>query len=472
MGTMLVGEGTHYEKALSWVKVAIGDNIKMPDGSILKLEKKNAKSAVCIDDAGESVNIPIKKLLPNGSDAYVSSVVRQIQDSTEITFDANAEEYFQDSTLPNYECSDSLSLARRLIRANSCSTDPMKDILEHLANKLSKQDAGLSSTKKKNAAKLAARHLLGDFPVPMHDDTHYAAAEWLAFDTWFFRHHKTARLIELAKSFDETLKARIGQKAFSAVFAYRRAATALEQCTKLSDCLHGWFMRADTPTLDKMNEAYNHLLNRIDTQSRRMSFIIMNKEIFDSKTPVESVVTTLIDSDASDLLEPILMNIHNIEFGYSSRSALPTYSDLIGGRVSISDVQSAMVKRNQDIENQRTQHALDVAASVAKVAIVLESIESSHLPYINRKLREGGCKKFNKEWSSTDKDHVLKINCAGRYIQLPVCNDDLTSLTAKNFISALDHKLSEAGEQLNHELLESSIDSAFAVTTKFLQTLD
>lgn len=149
MGTMLVGEGTHYEKALSWVKVAIGDNIKMPDGSIFKLEKKNAKSAVCIDDAGESVNIPIKKLLPNGSDAYVSSVVRQLQDSTEITFDANTEDYFQDSTLPNYECSDSLSLARRLIRANRCSTDPMKDILEHLANKLSKQDAGLSSTKKK-----------------------------------------------------------------------------------------------------------------------------------------------------------------------------------------------------------------------------------------------------------------------------------------------------------------------------------
>ncbi|NMU52392.1 hypothetical protein, partial [Vibrio parahaemolyticus] len=99
-------------------------------------------------------------------------------------------------------------------------------------------------------------------------------------------------------------------------------------------------------------------------------------------------VSTLIDSDASDLLEPILTNIHNIEFGYSSRSALPTFSDLIGGRVSITDVQAAMVKRDQDIENQRTQHALDVAASVTKVATVLESIESSHLPFINRKLRE------------------------------------------------------------------------------------
>ncbi|MDW1929276.1 hypothetical protein R7Q39_28235, partial [Vibrio sp. 947] len=161
-----------------------------------------------------------------------------------------------------------------------------------------------------------------------------------------------------------------------------------------------------------------------------------------------------------------------IEFGYSSRSALPTFSDLIGGRVSITDVQAAMVKRDQDIENQRTQHALDVAASVTKVATVLESIESSHLPFINRKLRESGCNKFNKEWSSTDNDHVLKINCAGRYIKLPVCNDDLKSLTVKNFISALDHKLSEAGEQLNHELLESSIDYAFAVTTKFLQTLN
>ncbi|EGQ7973589.1 hypothetical protein I7Z51_002512 [Vibrio parahaemolyticus] len=473
MRTMLVGEGTHYEKALSWVKAEIGDNITMPDGSNFKLEKKNAKSAVCLDDAGDRICIPIKKLLPHGSDAYVSSVVRQIQDSDEIHFDTKAEEFFQDNELPSYNCSNSLSLARRLIRANRCSTDPRRDILEHLSHKLSKADAALSGEVKKNAAKLAARHLLGDFPVPMHSDTQYAAAEWIAFDSWFFRHHKTSRLIELAKNFDDILKTRIGSKIFNTVFAYRRAATAKEQCTKLSDCLHGWFMRADTPTLQKMDEAYEHLMNRIDKQTSRMAYIVMHKEVFDINTPIELVVRTLINSDASDLLQPILVYLRNVEFGYSSRSVLPTYNDLLSGRVTITDIQDAMVKREQDIENQRNQHAQDVAASVSMVAAVLETIESSHLPYINRRLRESGCKKFTKEWSSTENDYVLRLNCAGRYIQLPICHDDgLKSFMVKNFISALDANLTNAGEILTHKEMERSIDKAFVTTSEFLKTLD
>lgn len=468
--TMIVGEGTHFEKARAWVKACVGDTIKMPNGAILTITKKNPKSAACVDANGEPVSVPIKKLLPHGSDAYVSSVVRQLQEELEQTTSDAEEVIAEDVTVSTYQCSQSLALARRIIRANRTSTQPKQDVIEYIENSLSKHDKQLSVEQQQSAITIALRHLHGDYPCPMHSDTEYAAAEWLAFDSWFFRHHKTELLNKAAEKFDSYIKARLTKKAYSNIFSYRRAKTATEKASGLRNCLHAWFTKDSARNLEAMDEAYNYLLQRIDSQSARMEFIIHNIELFNADQCPHKLTELLIDSPAKDLLKPLLVYVHGIEFGSSMRHSIPEFADLSSGNVTLAQCIEARERRDVALELSRNEHAQSVAKEVFKVVGVIEELASTHLPYINRLLREAGCKKFTKEWDSQAKDHGLRITCDGRSLKLPVCDMDLAPIVAKQYMSALANELNNP--KLTHEELETAIDTAYSKALTFLETLE
>ena len=468
--TMIVGEGTHFEKARAWVKASVGDTIQMPNGALLTITKKNPKSAACVDANGEPVNVPIKKLLPHGSDAYVNSVVRQLQDELEQTTSDAEEVISEDVTASSYQCSKSLGLARRIIRANRCSTQPKKDVIAYIENSLSKQDKQLTVVQQQTAVTIAMRHLHGDYPCPMHSDTEYAAAEWMAFDTWYFNHHKTALLINAANNFDSYLKARLTEKAYNNIFRYRRARSATETTTGLRDCLHSWFTKDSDRCLKDMDEAYEYLMLRIDSQSARLEFIIHNIELFNADHCPHKLTELLIDSPAKDLLKPLLKYVHNIEFGTSMHHDIPQFVDLSAGNVTLTECIEAREKRDAALELARNEHAQNVATEVFKVVGVIEELASTHLPYINRLLREAGCKKFTKEWDSQAKDHGLRINCDGRSLKLPVCDMDLAPMMAKQYMSALANEVNNP--KLTHEELETAIDTAYSKAVTFLETLE
>ena len=345
-----VGAGTHYENAKAWITAQQGDSIKMPNGQLFTLKKKNTKSALCVDSAGGDVNIPIKKLLPFGSDAYVPQVVRDLQDRLDAPNLNNDSSFFATDVVPVYDCPDTLSLARRIIRACNCSVNPKADVIDYLDNRLTKSEQKLSVDQQHTAGRIAARHLLGEFPCPMHDDKEYSVAEWKSFDTWFFRHHKTKELIAAAQTFDRLIKKRIGEKLFNTLFGYRRAKSATEMATSLKDCLHSWFIKADARNLDSMNSAYEYLLCRIDHQSERMTFILEHPAMFKTETDPQDLTDLLIDSCAFDLLQTILIWVHDITFGRNVRDPIPQFHDLTNGKTNIQQIKEThqLVKQQEE----------------------------------------------------------------------------------------------------------------------------
>lgn len=463
--TMIVGRGTHYENAMGWVVARPGDSVEMPDGTLLKLVEKNPKSAVCEDQSGERVNVPLKKILPHGSDRYVSSVVRQLQD--DLPLQSCRPSFLDNDETPSYGCDKTMPLARRIIRACMLSTHPKQDVLDYLKGKLTKADKKLSVEQQQMAARIALSHLLGDFPCPMHGDNEYAVAEWMSFDSWFFRHNKTKRLIKSAELFDEILEKKIGKRLYSRLFKNRMARTATDLASSLKDCLNSWFSKADTHELKDMFEAYDYLQTRLDSQCDRMEFVLKHKEIFSADTPAQHVTDLLLGSRAQDLLKPILVTLHGLSFGSGIFHPLPEFADLTMGKVDIQGVRDAMKADEEARESRRNEFAREAAADIVKVAGTIEDLESRHLPYINRCLREAGCKKIEK--ASDSKGNYIRFHCGGRFLQVPHCDIDLLATVAKQYISALADLVNP---KITHNEFDQCIDLAEKKTKAFICSID
>ncbi|EPR7483957.1 hypothetical protein ACU8KO_002582 [Vibrio alginolyticus] len=463
--TVIVGRGTHYENAKGWVIADPGDSIEMPDGTLLTLVEKNPKSAVCTDKSGERVNVPLKKILPHGSDRYVTSVVRQLQD--ELPVQPCRPSFLDVYDRPTYGCKMTMPLARRIIRACMLSTNPKQHVLDYLEGKISKADSKLSVEQKQTAAKIALSHLLGDFPCPMHDDNEYAVAEWKSFDTWFFRHNKTKQLIASAELFDKIIEKKIGQPLYSQLFKYRMARTATDLASSLKSCLDSWFSRADSHELKDMFEAYDYLQTRLDSQCDRMEFVLKHKEIFSAETPAQYVTDLLLQSRAQDLLKPILVTLHGLSFGSGIFHPLPEFADLSSGNVNIQDVRDAMKADEEAKENRSNEFARQAAADVVKVAGTIEEISSQHLPYINRCLKEAGCKKIEKGTDS--KGEYIRFHCGGRFLKVPHCDQELITTVAKQYICALADLVNPI---ITNTEFDNCIELAEKKTKAFIRSFD
>ena len=457
------GGGNHFENATAWILANAGDQFEMTDGSILTLQAKNPKSGVFVDDNGNEETISIKRILPNGSDRYIVTAMR-----SQLSNVVEAPSYLDDLDLPDYNDTKSLALARRIIRACTFSTTPKADILKYLAGGLSKADAKLSEESKTNAGRIAALHIIGEFPAPMNFDNEYAAAEWRSFGTWFYSHNRASQVITAAENIDKFIKSRIPEEIYKLVFSYNWAKTAKEKATGLKGCLNVWFDYSDKRKLEDMVEAHSYLNNKIDSQCQRMEFLVINwKSIFSAETTPQALTELLLDSPAQDLLKPLLVRIHSIDFGSGMHDSVPEFSDLAAGKVTVDDVIKARAYKDAEDLAQRNEFATATIEEANQIAGLLEEIPSVHIPYINRRLSEAGHSKFEKHWDKNEEQFYLRINCGTRNLSLPVCDMDDAALLAKQYFCVL---ADSRRQTVTYDNLDQHIKAAEVAGKNFLES--
>ena len=462
-------DGTHYEKAKAWVLSKAGDSIIFPSGDSGTLLKKNPKSGV-FEINGKVCNIPIKKILDNGSDAYIKNVMRDIPIESSPSSAGGLETEFDLTLSPNRHCIESLPLARKIIRYLSCSTNLQADTSAYLQTRLSKAESLLSIDKLHNAAIIAIKHLSSDYPCPLRFNERYSLNEWQSFDSWFFSHKDVLQLIANAERFDKELLEAIGVNVYRSVFGEYKSKSAKTLACSLRSCLHSWFrISTNDREAQHMAEAYAHLMSRIDFQYKRMSFIKDNIIIFDKGANPQEVTDKVLNSPAQDVLDKILTNIHGIKFGYSSRSPIPQFSDLMIKRVNIKEIEDAQIKERMKQEEISNNFARATAKEIIRTTISIESLTSNHMPYINRKLTENGCKKFTKSRNKKTGDVFLGINCGYRHLTLPLCDDEVMILMAKQYMASLSDLVDSP--TLTHDELDSAILIATSKTNHFIQSL-
>lgn len=456
-----VSGGTHFQNATAWVKAEAGDKIELNDGSILTLVSKNPKSGIFKNECDELETISIKRILPYGSDRYIVTAMRSLLNEI-----VEAPSYLDNLDLPDYSDPRSLALARRIIRACTFSTTPKADILKYISNGITKVDAKLSDEAKQNAGRIAAMHITGEFPAPMHTDNEYAAAEWRSFGTWYFDHNRVKQVVIAAENIDKFLRSRVPEALYNSIFSYNWAKSCTTKASSLKNCLSSWFDFTDKRSLTDMHEAYGHLTSRIESQCERMEFLVVNwKVIFNPDTSPQELSSLLLNSPAQDLLKTILVRVHNIEFGSGTHDSVPQFNDLQAGNVTIENVIRARAYKNAEELAQRNEFARATIEEANQIAGLLEEIQSVHLPYINRRLTESGHSKFEKQWDKYKEQFFIRINVGTRNLSLPACDMADAPLMAKQYFCVL----SEARHQeVTYEMLDKHIRTAEEAGINFL----